>query len=39
MKDVQAEKVSIVKRLKSKIIQLTDKPHGWTGKTWASEQG
>jgi cellulose synthase/poly-beta-1,6-N-acetylglucosamine synthase-like glycosyltransferase len=39
MKHVQAEKVSLAKRPKLKIIQLTDKPHGWTGKTWASEQG
>jgi glycosyltransferase involved in cell wall biosynthesis len=24
---------------KLKILSLTDKPHGWAGKTWASEQG
>ena len=24
---------------KLKILSLTDKPDGWTGKTWASEQG
>jgi chlorobactene glucosyltransferase len=39
MKDVQIEKVYLAKRPKLRVIQLTDKPHGWTGKTWASEQG
>jgi chlorobactene glucosyltransferase len=28
-----------VEGAKLKILSLTDKPEGWTGKTWASEQG
>ena len=37
LKETQA--ISLLPIHKLKVVSLTDKPDGWSGKTWASEQG